>query len=164
MRTVLWVLLESLRHIGIVLQPITPRIASELLDQVAVGLDKRSFRALAAEEEGGTPLQSGTLLPEPRIVVPRFDPGEDGDAIVTAPASAEVWNGSDGKSGAQLSGSELKKLEAHVREQASRVRELKERGGDKDVVRSEVDALLELKSRLPKGHELAGGGGMKKAK
>ncbi len=51
MRTVLWVLLESLRHIGIVLQPITPRIASELLDQVAVGLDKRSFRALAAEEE-----------------------------------------------------------------------------------------------------------------
>lgn len=31
---VLWVLMETLRYIGIVSQPITPSIASALLDQV----------------------------------------------------------------------------------------------------------------------------------
>ena len=64
--TVLYNLLESLRVIGLLLQPVVPVAAARLLDQLSVPRDKRSFSAIA-----DAPLPSGAKLPTPEILFPR---------------------------------------------------------------------------------------------
>jgi len=73
MQTVLWVLMETLRYVGIAQQPITPTICARLLDQLAVPDDARSFAAFA----NGHELQGGVALPKPEIIVPRYEPPEE---------------------------------------------------------------------------------------
>jgi len=72
MRTVLYALLEVIRHLGILAQPIMPASAAKILDQLAVPAGQRDFRALGA----GGALPAGQALPTPTPVFPRFDPGE----------------------------------------------------------------------------------------
>ena len=48
MATVLWVLLESMRFVGILYQPVVPSISAALLDQLGVPHDRRSFAAVVA--------------------------------------------------------------------------------------------------------------------
>jgi methionyl-tRNA synthetase len=74
MATVLWVLAEVLRHLGILVQPFMPASAARLLDQLSVAADRRSFAALTATDA----LVSGTPLPPPQGIFPRFV--EEGDA------------------------------------------------------------------------------------
>jgi methionyl-tRNA synthetase len=68
MATVLYVLCEAIRNIGLLVQPIMPKSASAILDQVAVPEDQRSFAYV------GTPgrLAAGIDLPAPSPVFPRF--------------------------------------------------------------------------------------------
>lgn len=68
MATVLWVLAETIRNIGLLLQPFMPESSSALLDQVSVPPAMRSFAAVG--EDGA--LVSGTDLPKPQGVFPRF--------------------------------------------------------------------------------------------
>jgi methionyl-tRNA synthetase len=68
METVLYVLAETLRHIGILLQPFMPMSASKLLDQLAVPVDKRSF----AHSGEAFALKSGTPIPAPQGIFPRY--------------------------------------------------------------------------------------------
>lgn len=68
MNAVLYYLAESIRCIGIMLQPFTPGAAEKLLDQLAVSKDERLFRHLTAEFA----LKSGTPLPKPEGVFPRL--------------------------------------------------------------------------------------------
>lgn len=68
MATVLWVIAEVVRHLAIVMQPVTPDSASKLLDQLAVPADRRDFAALG---QGGA-LVAGTPLPAPQGVFPRY--------------------------------------------------------------------------------------------
>ncbi len=68
MRTVLWVLAETLRHIGILSQPFVPDAAGRLLDQLAVPAAERSFAQLTAAHA----LKPGTPLPRPQGIFPRF--------------------------------------------------------------------------------------------
>src|SRR5271165_2740920 len=74
MRTVLYSLAETIRHLGILTQPFVPQAAEKLLDQLAVPGDARDFAALA-----GATLVPGTPLPKPQGIFPRF---------VEAPAAA----------------------------------------------------------------------------
>jgi methionyl-tRNA synthetase len=67
MRTVLYVLAETLRHLAILTQPFVPDAAAKLLDQLAVPEEQRDFAALAA-----SPLRPGTALPRPEGIFPRF--------------------------------------------------------------------------------------------
>ena len=70
MATVLYVLIEVIRHLGVLLQPFMPASAAKILDQVAIPLGAaRSFAALAA---GG--LVAGTPLPKPQGIFPRHEP------------------------------------------------------------------------------------------
>jgi hypothetical protein len=158
METVLWVLMESLRAIALVQQPFTPTIASNLLDQLGVGAEARTFQALvdpAAKVEGGSE------LPKPRIIVPRYEPPEpEGDAADAGSAGVVA----EAAPVAAMSSAELAELEARVREQGEAVRLLKTSGAGKDEVGGAVATLLELKAKLPEGHELLGGGKKKKAK
>jgi hypothetical protein len=145
MRTVLWVLLEVLRHVGICSQPVTPSIASALLDQIAVRRDARAFRDLQV----GGELVGGTPLPQPQIVVPRYEPPaqEEGGGAAAAAASARPV----------MSEAELSELEGRVSSQGELVRQIKGTGGNKAELAEAVARLLELKAMLPPGHEMLGG-------
>lgn len=67
METVLYVLAETLRHLGILLQPFTPQAAGYLLDQLSVPADARAFAQLTEAHA----LKTGTPLPAPQGLFPR---------------------------------------------------------------------------------------------
>jgi methionyl-tRNA synthetase len=66
MATVLYVVLETVRHLAILSQPVMPAAMARLLDQLGQGDERRDFAALAE------PLAPGTPLPEPQGVFPRY--------------------------------------------------------------------------------------------
>jgi len=68
MGTVLYVLAETLRAIGIVVQPFMPDTMNRLLDQLAVPGDKRAFAACGGPQR----LVPGTMLPPPQGLFPRI--------------------------------------------------------------------------------------------
>ena len=68
MQTVLFTLLETIRCIGIVLQPVMPASANEILNQLAIDPSARSFSALSEQHC----LQPGTKLQQPNPIFP-FD-------------------------------------------------------------------------------------------
>ena len=155
MATVLYVLLETLRHVATLSQPVVPTIAEQLLEQLAVPEgNARSFGALSSEGA----LKGGTPLPQPRIVVPRIEPEVDEEGATAegvAPSGAAAPGAPP--TGEALSDEELAALEASVAAQGSAVRELKDGGAGKEAIGEAVARLLELKSQLPDGHELKGG-------
>jgi len=67
MRTVLYVLAETLRHLAVLAQPVVPDAAGRLLDQLSVPADQRSFAALTPAQA----LVPGITLPKPEGVFPR---------------------------------------------------------------------------------------------
>lgn len=69
MRTVLWTLAETIRHVAVLTQPFMPLASAELLDQLGVPPARRDFSTLGPQ---GTPLVPGTPLPKPRGVFPRW--------------------------------------------------------------------------------------------
>jgi len=147
MRTVLWVLLEVVRHLAIASQPVTPALAAEMLSQL--GVDEGEGRDFAALEGGAWQLQAEAPLPPPRILIPRFEEEE-----AEEPGAPQL----------QLAGAELEALVADVGAAAERVRELKTGGAAADEVGAAVVALLGLKARLPPDHELNQKPGKKKGK
>ncbi len=66
MATVLYVLAETIRQLGILVQPFMPDSAAKILDQLSVDADARRFADLP------TRLVPGTALPKPKPVFPRF--------------------------------------------------------------------------------------------
>lgn len=73
METVLYVLAETIRCLGIAIQPIAPTATANLLDQVAVAADERNYSNLCAAHA----LKSGTDLPAPTGIFPRIEPKEE---------------------------------------------------------------------------------------
>lgn len=69
MNEVLYTLLESIRLIGIMLQPFTPDAACKILDQLGVDKQARDFAYLS---ENFT-LQPGINIQEPSPIFPRFE-------------------------------------------------------------------------------------------
>ncbi len=68
MNTVLWTLLETIRHLAILAQPAMPDAAARLLDQLGVSEAARGFAQLG---EMGR-LRAGMPLPSPQGVFPRY--------------------------------------------------------------------------------------------
>ncbi len=68
MNTVLYVLIEAIRHIAVVASPVLPKAGEMVLDYLAVPDDKRNFAALK-----GWSLIAGTALPPPEPIFPRLD-------------------------------------------------------------------------------------------
>lgn len=68
MQTVLYVLAEAIRNIGLILQPFCPQAAGRILDQVAVPEDMRGFANIGALHS----LKPGVELPAPAGVFPRI--------------------------------------------------------------------------------------------
>jgi len=71
MNTVLYVLVETIRHLAIVAQPVMPGTMERLLDQLSVPAGDRTFAAI------GKRLSPGTKLPAPSGLFPRHvEPAE----------------------------------------------------------------------------------------
>jgi len=68
MATVLYVLAEVIRNLGLIIQPFTPVAAQKILDQVAVGANERDFSFIGEAHA----LKAGTALPVPAGVFPRI--------------------------------------------------------------------------------------------
>jgi methionyl-tRNA synthetase len=66
MNAVLRVLVDTIRTVATLLQPFMPSSMANMLDQLGVPQDARSFAALQ------TPLTDGTALPPPQGVFPRY--------------------------------------------------------------------------------------------
>ena len=75
MATVLYVLVESIRHIALLLQPFMPDSMNAMLDQLAISPEHRSFAFLGEAHR----LIPGTALPVPEGVFPRFVEDESAD-------------------------------------------------------------------------------------
>ena len=69
MNQVLYNLLESLRFIGIMLQPLVPDSASKILDQLNVAKDQRSFSHLNKKYA----LKPSSAIMQPIPIFPRFE-------------------------------------------------------------------------------------------
>ena len=68
MATVLYVLAETIRHLGILTQPVMPDASNRILDQLAVAEDARTFAHLGPDHA----LTPGVKLPAPQGVFPRY--------------------------------------------------------------------------------------------
>ena len=66
MAIVLGVLIDVIRRLGLIVQPVVPQAAAKLLDQLLVPADARSFAAYETQVPGGT------KLPKPEGVFPRY--------------------------------------------------------------------------------------------
>jgi methionyl-tRNA synthetase len=75
MKTVLAVLIETIRHLGLALQPFMPRSSAALLDQLAVPQESRDF-AYAGPAHA---VAADTALPKPQGVFPRYVADADDD-------------------------------------------------------------------------------------
>ncbi len=68
MATVLYVLSETIRNLGILIQPVMPEAAARMLDQLEIAADARTFAHLGPDHA----LTPGTALPKPSPVFPRY--------------------------------------------------------------------------------------------
>jgi methionyl-tRNA synthetase len=67
-RTVLYVTAEVIRQIAILAQPAMPESTSKMLDLLGIPTDQRDFAVLG----GATRIKSGTTLPAPTGIFPRY--------------------------------------------------------------------------------------------
>lgn len=74
MATVLYVIMEVLRHVAILYQPIIPTSANKILDLLTVPEDQRSFRHLKGDEYK---IQEGAAVSKPQGVFPRIEMEEE---------------------------------------------------------------------------------------
>jgi methionyl-tRNA synthetase len=67
-RTVLYVTAEVIRQVAILAQPVMPGSSAKLLDSIGIPAEARDFAALG----GATRIKSGTKLPAPVAIFPRY--------------------------------------------------------------------------------------------
>lgn len=72
MATVLYVILEVVRHVAILYQPIIPESANKILDQLQVPVFERTFAHLET-----SPVQPGASIAKPEGVFPRIEMPEE---------------------------------------------------------------------------------------
>lgn len=70
MATVLYVIMEVLRHVAILYQPIIPGSANQILDLLSVPADQRTFSCLNGDEYK---IQPGAPISKPMGVFPRIE-------------------------------------------------------------------------------------------
>ncbi|MCB9995676.1 MAG: methionine--tRNA ligase [Rhodospirillales bacterium] len=68
MKTVLYVLAETIRCLGLMMLPITPDSASKMLDQLKIPADARDFSAVSADSA----IPGGTPIDKPEGIFPRI--------------------------------------------------------------------------------------------
>ena len=72
METVLYVLAETVRILGIAVQPVIPESADKLLNQLKIDKNERLYAHISKENT----LKSGTAIDTPEGVFPRLETSE----------------------------------------------------------------------------------------
>jgi methionyl-tRNA synthetase len=72
MQTVLYVLAETVRVLGILMQAVTPESAGRILDQIKISNDERQYEHISKEFI----LKSGTEIDKPEGIFPRIETSE----------------------------------------------------------------------------------------
>ena len=144
--TVLYVLAEAMRRTGVLLQPIMPKSAGLLLDQLAVPLGHaRSFASL--NEVCTVP---GTPLTAPYPIFPKIDLTQlPQDLIkpVVIPQVNSSGNNSENLKFDITTLTTVEELTSKIAVVGEEVRQLKARKASKEEVKPLVDLLLALKDR-----------------
>ncbi|GAX24564.1 methionyl-tRNA synthetase [Fistulifera solaris] len=74
MATVLYVIMEVLRHVGILYQPLIPEAANKILDALSVPKEERTFSHL----DDAYRIKEGSAIPKPEGIFPRIEmPAEE---------------------------------------------------------------------------------------
>jgi methionyl-tRNA synthetase len=74
MATVLYVIMEVLRHVGILYQPLIPDAANKILDALSVPRVERTFSHL----DDAFRIKEGSIIPKPEGIFPRMElPAEE---------------------------------------------------------------------------------------
>ena len=73
MAVVLYTLVETIRMLALIVQPFMPRASAQMLDQLAVAENARTFEAFGTDHT----LKAGTVLPKPEGIFPRFVDDEE---------------------------------------------------------------------------------------
>ena len=164
--TVLYILAESLRRIGILLQPIMPTSASQLLDQLAIPTDERDFKDLLTIK-----LKSNTMISDPYPIFPKVDisiiPIEELKKTIISSISPSSSSGSNNNSNADVINQKnaadvvtntnddvlvnnmtIGDLNLKITETGNKIRDMKSVKASKDELKPYVDMLLSLKARL----------------
>ena len=68
LNSVLYILLETIRIIGISLNPLIPMSSDKILDSLGIGSEFRTFKYMNKDFS----LKSGSLLPQPEVIFPRI--------------------------------------------------------------------------------------------
>ena len=72
MGTVLYVLAETIRVLGLLVQPVVPESAAKMLDQLKIAKNERDFTFISDKHR----LKSGTEIEVPEGVFPRLEAPE----------------------------------------------------------------------------------------
>ena len=78
MKTILYVLTESIRHISIVMQPFIPNAMQKVLDYLSIPKEMRDFSKLNDKFQ----ITAGTKIIKPKAIFPRLDEAKENHAPV----------------------------------------------------------------------------------
>jgi isoleucyl-tRNA synthetase len=153
--TVLFVLAECMRRVGVLLQPIMPNAAKSLLDQLAIPDDARTFISLQA-----VGITAGTSIPAPYPIFPKIDlskispdvlkPTTSTGTTTSAATSASTTTATTGTTTGKeedLTAMTAEQLAARIATVGDSIRDMKTRQASKEELKPLVDSLLALKDR-----------------
>lgn len=157
MRTVLFVLAECIRRMGILLGPVMPDSCSRILDQV--GASDPKHRSFASLEKSDCMLVPGTPLPAPSAIFPRLERDKElasaslqekqqqkkKAAAANVKAARRKETEPEIEVLAQPDEAEMARLRPLIVAQGERIRGLKASKVDKEDIKGEVATLLALK-------------------
>ena len=78
LKTVLYVLIEVIRRLAIILEPVMPEACAELLDQAGADHNMRTFLSISSKLTPGSPMGA------PKPVFPKIDTGNEAMAATKA--------------------------------------------------------------------------------
>jgi methionyl-tRNA synthetase len=84
MNTVLYVLMEVMRHVAILYQPLMPTSSNVILDQLGVPANERDFVHLNNDNDwqgGEYKIKLGRTIMKPMAVFPRFEVPVVGETV-----------------------------------------------------------------------------------
>lgn len=138
MKTVLYVLIEVIRRLAIILEPVVPQACCQLLDQTGAEESMRTFSSISSK------IVPGSRMATPNPVFPKIDTSDE--AMANAKAALKFPGQKSSSSSAIRTARDLNEILKLIEMKGDTVRQLKASKATKEDIKKEVDELLNLKS------------------
>lgn len=138
MNTVLYVLSELLRQLGIILQPVIPTASKVMLDQLGISQQHRDFEDLLK-----SPIEPGSSIGSPSPIFPKIEMNKPKDTEkLNSKTTSDFINSPliD-----MYKDKSIDELEALIISVGEKIRTLKSMKSDKQLIQEKVEELLILK-------------------